>query len=152
MEAATPTAPMPTMMLIIISSEGYRQLPGTKPYVFLHRTKPTANPQRPSTRCDLNGQLRLPWCLNPGADAYNSCPECWWIGICGGAKSIAPWRPWDGGDRQGWRGTVKLALASFCLTNTLITTHNNQSIRPNRRCTDDNIIAGTGDHDKNQYA
>jgi hypothetical protein len=43
-------------------------------------------------------------------------------------------------------------LASFYLAKTLITTHNNQSIRPNRRCTDNNIITGTGDHDKNQYA
>jgi hypothetical protein len=23
---------------------------------------------------------------------------------------------------------------------------------PNQQCTDDNIVAGTGDHDKNQYA
>jgi hypothetical protein len=32
------------------------------------------------------------------------------------------------------------------------TTHNNQSIWPNWRCGDDNIVAGTGEHDKNQYA
>jgi hypothetical protein len=44
------------------------------------------------------------------------------------------------------------ALASFYLAKAHITTHNNQSIWPNRRCADDNIVAGTGDHDKNQYA
>jgi hypothetical protein len=44
------------------------------------------------------------------------------------------------------------ALASFYLAKAHITTHNNQSIWPNRRCTDDNMIAGTGDHDKYQYA
>ncbi len=105
-EAAAPTAPMPTMMLIITSSEGYRWLPGTKPYVFLRRTQPTTNPQRPSTHCDLNGQSRLPWCLTPGDDAYNSCPECWRNVVCGGTRSGAPWRPWDGSDRQGWRDPV----------------------------------------------
>jgi hypothetical protein len=52
MEAAAPMAPMPTMMLIVTSSEGYCRLPGTKPYVFLCRTQPTTNPQRPSTRHD----------------------------------------------------------------------------------------------------
>jgi hypothetical protein len=149
-KSAAPTALMPTMMLIVTLSEGYRQMPGTKPYVFLRRTQPTTNPQCPSTHCDLNGQLRLPWCLTPGNDAYNSCPEYWWIVVCGGAGSGAPWWPWDGGNRQGWRGTVWLALARFYLAKTLITTHNNQSIRPSRRCTDDNIIAGTGYHDKNQ--
>jgi hypothetical protein len=35
-------------------------------------------------------------------------------------------------------------LASFYLAKAHITTHNNQSIRPNRRCADDNIIAGRG--------
>jgi hypothetical protein len=106
MEAATPTAPMLTMMLIVTLSEGYRRTPGTKPHVFLHRTQPTTNPQRPSTRRDLNGRLRPPWCLTPGDDAYNSCPECWRIVECGGAGSGAPWRPWDSGNRQGRRGTV----------------------------------------------
>jgi hypothetical protein len=105
-EAATPTAPISTMMLIVTSSEGYCQLPGTKPYVFLRRTQPTTNPQRWSTCRDLNGRLRPPWCLTPGADAYNSCPECWPIVVCGGASSGTPWRPWDGGDHQGWRGMV----------------------------------------------
>jgi hypothetical protein len=105
-EAAAPTAPMPTMMLILTLSEGYCRMPGTKPYVFLRRTQPTTNSQWPSTRRDLNGRLRPPWFLTPGNDAYNSCPECWWIVVCGGAGSGAPWRPWDSGDRQGWRGTV----------------------------------------------
>ncbi len=104
------TTPMPTMMLIITSSEGYCRLPGTKHYVFLCRTQPTINPQRLLTHRDLNGQLQPPWCLTPGpgADAYNSCPECWRIVLCGGARSGAPWQPWDGGNRQGWRwqGTV----------------------------------------------
>ncbi len=44
------------------------------------------------------------------------------------------------------------ALASFYLAKAHITTHNNQLIWPNWRCVDDNIVAGTGDHDKNQYA
>ncbi len=106
MEAATPTAPMPMMMLIVTSSEGYCQTPGTKPYIFLRRTQPTTNPQRPSTRCDLNGRLGPPWCLTPGDDSYNSHSDCWRIVVCGGAGSGAPWRPWEGGDRQGRRGTV----------------------------------------------
>ncbi len=105
-EAATPMAPMPMIMLIVTSSEGYCRTPETKPYVFLHRTQPTTNPQRPSTRRDLNGRLRPPWCLITGDDAYNSCPECWWIVVCGGAGSGAPWRPWHRGDRQGQRGAV----------------------------------------------
>ncbi len=105
-EAATPMALMLTMMLIVTLSEGYRQSPGTKPYIFLRRTQPTTNPQRRSMRRDLNGRLWPPWCLTPGTDAYNSCPECWWIVVCGGAGSGAPWRPWDGGNRQGRRGTV----------------------------------------------
>jgi hypothetical protein len=98
-EAATPTAPMPRMMLIVTSSEGYRQMPGTKPYIFLRRTQPTTNPQRLLMRRDPNGRLRLPWCLTPGNDAYNSRPECWRIVVCGGARSGAPWQPWEGGDR-----------------------------------------------------
>ncbi len=106
MEAAARMALMPTMMLIVTSSEGYHQSPGTKPYVFLCRKQPTTNPPRPSMRRDLNGQLRPPWCLTPGADAYNSRPECWRIVLCGGTGSGAPWRPWDGSNRQGWRGTV----------------------------------------------
>jgi hypothetical protein len=100
-EAAAPTTPMPTMMLIVTSSEGYRRSPGTKLYVFLRRTQPTTNPQRPSMRRDLNGLLRPPWCLTPGDDAYNSRLECWQIVVYGGAGSEAPWRPWDCGDRQG---------------------------------------------------
>jgi hypothetical protein len=117
-----------------------------------HNPQPTTNPQRPSMCGDLNGRLRLPWCLTLGADAYNSCPECWRIIVCSGLGSGAPWWPWDGSDRQGGWGMVYLALASFYLAKTLVTTHNNQLIRPNYCCTDNNIIAGTGDHDKNQYA
>jgi hypothetical protein len=98
-KAATPTDSMLTMMLIITSSEGYRQTPATKPYIFLRRTQPTNNPQRPLTRRDLNGQLQPPWCLTPGNDAYNSRPECWRIVVCGGAGSGAPWRQWEGSDR-----------------------------------------------------
>ncbi len=94
MEAAAPTAPMPTMMLIVTLSEGYRQTPGTKPYIFLCRTQPTTNPQCPLMRRDLNDRLRLQWCLTPGDDAYNSRPECWRIVVCGGAGSGAPWRLW----------------------------------------------------------
>jgi hypothetical protein len=105
-EAAVPMALMPTMMLIVTSSEGYCRTPGTKPYVFLCRTQPTTNPQHPSTHRDLHGRLRPPWCLTPSDDAYNSRPECWRIVVCGGTGSGAPWQPWDGGDRQGWRGTV----------------------------------------------
>jgi hypothetical protein len=106
MEAAAPTALMPRMMLIVTSSEGYHRSPGTKHYIFLRRTQHTTNTQRPSTHHDLNGQLRPPWCLTPGADAYNSCPECWRIVVCGDAGSGAPWRPWDGDNRQDWWGTV----------------------------------------------
>jgi hypothetical protein len=32
------------------------------------------NPQRLSTRCDVNCRQRLPWCPTPGAAAYNSRP------------------------------------------------------------------------------
>jgi hypothetical protein len=55
----------------------------------------------------------------------------------------------------GQRQPPKLAghtLASFYLAKAHITTHNNQSIWPNWWCADDNIVAGTGDHDKYQYA
>jgi hypothetical protein len=55
----------------------------------------------------------------------------------------------------GQRRPPRLAghtLASFYLAKAHIITHNNQSIWPDRRCADDNIVAGTGDHDKNQYA
>jgi hypothetical protein len=125
---------------------------GMLPYVFLRRTQLTTTPQRPSTGRDQNGRQRPPWCPTPDADAHNGHPVCWLIVVCGGAGSGAPWRPWDDGDRQGRRGTLLLALASFYLAKAHITTHNNQSIWPNRRCADDNIVAGTGDHDKNQYA
>jgi hypothetical protein len=106
MEAAASTAPMPTMMLIVTLSEGYCQLPGTKPYIFLGRTQPTTNPQHPSTHHDLNGRLRPPWCLTLGTDAYKSCLECWQIVVCGGAGSGAPWHLLGGSNCQGWWGTV----------------------------------------------
>jgi hypothetical protein len=105
-EAAAPTASMPTMMLIVTLSEGYCQLPGTKPYVFSRRTQPTTNPQCPSTCRDLNGRLRPQFCLTPGNDAYNSRPECWRIVVCRGTRSGAPWQLWEGGDPQGRQGTV----------------------------------------------
>jgi hypothetical protein len=56
---------------------------------------------------DQNGQQWPPWwCPTSGAGAYNSCPECWLIVICGGAGSEAPWRLWDDGNRHGRWGTV----------------------------------------------
>ncbi len=64
------------------------------------------NPQRLLTCRDLNGRQWPPWCPAPTAAAYNSCPECWMIVVCGGAGSEAPWRPWDYGNRHGWWGTV----------------------------------------------
>jgi hypothetical protein len=114
-EAAARTALMPMRMLLVTSLEGYRQSPGTIPYVFLRITQPTTNPQRPPTRCDLNGQLWPQWCPTPGADAYNSHPECSRIAVCGGAGSGAPWRPWDNGDRRQRRlpRSVGHGLASF---------------------------------------
>ena len=95
-EAAEPTAPMPEGMLIV----------SLLPYEFLRRTQLTTTPQRPSTRRDLNGRRRPPWCPTPDADAHNGHPVCWLIVVCGGAGSGAPWWPWDDGDRQGWRDTL----------------------------------------------
>ena len=60
------------------------------------------NPQHLSARGDLKGQQRPPWCPTPGPAAHTSRPECWLIVICGGARSGAPWRPWDNGGRHGW--------------------------------------------------
>ena len=77
-----------------------------------------------SMRRDQNGWQRPPWCPTPGAGAYNSCPECWLIVVCGGAGSEAPWRTWDDGDRHGRWGTVQLALASFYLTKNYFLTQN----------------------------
>jgi hypothetical protein len=105
-EAAKPTAPMLEGMLIITLSGKHRQLRGMLPYIFLRRTQLTTTPQRPSTRRDLIGRQRLPWCPTPDADAHNGHPVCWLIVICGGAGSGAPWRPWDHGDRQGRRDTL----------------------------------------------
>ncbi len=118
---------------------------GMLPYVILRRTQLTTTPQRPSTRCDQNGRQRPPWCPTSDADAHNGHPVCWLIVVCGGAGSGAPWWPWDEGDRQGWRGTLLLALASFYQAKAHITTHNNQSIRPHCRCAHNNIIANNGD-------
>jgi hypothetical protein len=103
-EAAAPMALMLTMMLVVTSSEGYRRMPGTKPYVFLRRTQPTTNPQRPLTRRDLNSRLRPPWCLTPGNDAYNSCPECWHIAVAPGVRH-------HGG--RGMAATAKVGGARF---------------------------------------
>jgi len=64
------------------------------------------NPQRLSTRHDLNGRQRPPWCPTPGSATYSSCPECWLIVVCGGAGREAPWRPWDDGGRHGRRDTA----------------------------------------------
>ncbi len=79
---------------------------GMLPYVFLCKTQLTSTPQRPSTRRDLFGRQRPPWCPTPDANAHNGHPVCWLIVICGGIGSGAPWRPWDDGNRQGWRDTV----------------------------------------------
>ncbi len=79
---------------------------GMLPYVFLRRTQLTTTPQRLSTRRDLIGRQRPPWCPTPDANAHNGRPVCWLIVVCGGAVSGAPWRSWDDGDRQGWRDTV----------------------------------------------
>jgi hypothetical protein len=106
MEATAPTAPMPTRMLIVILLEGYCRSPGTKLYIFLRISKPTTNPQHSLTRRDLNGRQRLSWYLTPDANADNSCPECWWIVVCGGTRSGAPWRPWEDSSRNGWWGTI----------------------------------------------
>jgi hypothetical protein len=105
-EAAMPTAPMPMIMLIVPLSEGYHRSPGTLPYIFLCRTQLTTTPQRSSTRRDLIGQQRPSWFPTPNANAYNGHPVCWLIVVCSGARSGAPWRPWDDGDRQGRRGTL----------------------------------------------
>jgi hypothetical protein len=64
------------------------------------------NPQCLSMRRDQNGRQWLPWCPTSCAGAYNSRPECWLIVVCGGARSEAPWRPWDDGDRHSRWGTV----------------------------------------------
>jgi hypothetical protein len=105
-EAAELTAPMPEGMLIITLLGRHCRLPGTLPYIFLRRTQLTTTLQRPSTHLDLNGQQWPPWCPTPDADAHNGHPVCWLIVVCGGAGSGAPWRLWDNGDCQGWRGTV----------------------------------------------
>jgi hypothetical protein len=102
-ETAEPTVLMLEGMLIITLSGKHCQLRGMLPYIFLRRTQLTTTPQCPSTSHDLNGQQRPPWCPTPNADAHNGHPVCWLIVVCGGAGSGAPWRPWDNGDRQGWR-------------------------------------------------
>jgi len=101
-EAAQPMAPMLRGMLFLTSLGRHRQLSGILPYVFLRRTQPTTIPQRPSTRLDLNGQQRSPWCPTPVAATHNSHPVCWNIVGCGGTGSKAPWRPWNDGGRHGW--------------------------------------------------
>jgi hypothetical protein len=126
-EAAMPTVPTPTRMLITLS-EGYHRLPSTKHYVLLCGSQPTTNPQRLLMRCDLNGWQRPPWYPTPNADTDNSPPVCWWIVVCNGSRSEAPWQPWEDGGCHGWWGTVKLALASFYQAKTHFTTHNNKPI------------------------
>jgi hypothetical protein len=88
---------------------------GMLPYKFLCRTQLATTPQCPSTGCDQNGRQRPPWCPTSDTDAHNGHPMCWLIVVYGGAGSGAPWRPWDDVNRQGRRGTLLLALASFYL-------------------------------------
>ena len=94
-EAAKPTAPMPTEMLFITTLSGrHHQLPGTLPYIFLRRTQTTSNPQCQSTttRHVLNKGRQWPWCPTPGATANNGHTEYWLIGVCKSTGSGAPWR------------------------------------------------------------
>jgi len=37
--------------------------------------------------------LHLPWCLTPGAAAYDNQPILWVTHVCGNAGSGAPWWP-----------------------------------------------------------
>ena len=53
-EAAEPTAPMPTGTLFLSPHLVGNRLSGTLRYVFLRRSQPLRAPQRPSTRRDLN--------------------------------------------------------------------------------------------------
>jgi hypothetical protein len=140
-EATALVAPMPKRMLIVTLLEGYCRLPGTKPYVILRRSQPTTNPQHPSSPCDLNGGQWPPWCPTPSANADNSHPEYWQFVVYRGARVGAPWQPWEYGGGHGWCGTVLLALASFYLAKTHITTHNNQLLRPDWWCGEDDISA-----------
>ncbi len=64
------------------------------------------NPQHPSTHRDLNGHQHPPWCPTPGVNADNSFPECWWIVVCGGVGSGAPWQPWEDGGHHGCGGRI----------------------------------------------
>jgi hypothetical protein len=105
-EAAKPAALMPERMLIVTLSGKHRQLRGMLPYIFLRMTQLTTTPQRPSTRRDLIGRQRPPWCPTPNADAHNGHPVCWLIVVCSGTGSGAPWRPWGDSDRQGRRGML----------------------------------------------
>ncbi len=50
----------------------------------------------------FNASIRL----RTGANAHNGHLVCWLIVVCGGAGSGAPWRPWDDGNCQGWRGML----------------------------------------------
>jgi hypothetical protein len=45
------------------------------PYVFLRRTQLTSTPQRPSTRQDLIGRHRPPWCPTPDAQRTQRSPS-----------------------------------------------------------------------------
>jgi hypothetical protein len=75
-EAAKLAAPMPEGMLISTLSGKHCQLCGMLPYVFLHRTQLTTTRQCPSTRCDLIGRQKPPWCSTSDADAHNGHPVC----------------------------------------------------------------------------
>ncbi len=66
----------------------------------------TTTQQRLSTRRDIIGRQRPPWCPTPVDAAYNSQPACWLIVACGGAGSGAPWRLWDDGGCHDQRGMV----------------------------------------------
>jgi hypothetical protein len=83
-----------------------------------------------STRCDLNGQQRQPWCPTPGSTAHNSKPACWMIFVCGDARRGAPWQPWDKGGHHGRWDTVWLALAACTQQDLIFLTDDTSSIGP----------------------
>ncbi len=132
-------------MLIVILSGRHCRSPGTLPYIFLRRTQLTATPQRPSTRCDLNGQQRPPWCPTPVINAHNGHPACWLIVVCR-MRQCREWGTMAAVGRRRPPRSARHALASFYLVKAHITTHNNQSISPNQRCEDDDSSVGLGDH------
>ncbi len=77
MEAAEPTAPMPTGMLFLALPGRHRQLSSsTLPYAFLGMTLPTTTSQCPLMCCDLNGWRQPPWCPTLSAATPTSHPAC----------------------------------------------------------------------------